>query len=106
MELIFIGLASFIVIVGAILMFVGNRLMKKTVVEEVKYTVDNNKEITIEDANLNEVMIEVAKLEGGKVNLTIAQIKDVAKALNDYVGDDTVYDALRAGWLNRKLAER
>jgi len=48
-----------------------------------------------ESVNLNDVMVEITKLEGGAVNLSIAQIKEVCKVLNDYVGEDVIYDNLK-----------
>lgn len=106
MELLILALASAIVLVGAILMFIGQKLIKKTTVEEVNYTVDNNKIPTLEDANLNHIMVEIASIEGGAENLTIAQIKEVTKVLNDYVGDDILYNALRKSWLHKELKNR
>ena len=105
MEIMFLGLSVFVLLFGAILMFIGNRMMKTTIVEKENYTVDNNKKPTIEDANLNQIMVEICKLEGGKVNLPIAQIKEVAKTLNDYAGNDAVYKALRVAWLEKELAK-
>lgn len=40
--------------------------------------------------NLNELAKEVAKLEGGKKNLSIAQIKEVIKCLSILIYEDCV----------------
>ena len=42
--------------------------------------------------NQNEVAVEVAKKEGGKVNLTIAQIKETVKCYNQVILSKTGID--------------
>ena len=42
--------------------------------------------------NQNKVAVEVAKKEGGKVNLTIAQIKETIKCYNEVILKKTGID--------------
>lgn len=44
--------------------------------------------------NLNELAKEISKLEGGKINLPIAQIKEVLKCLGAILAELETSDAL------------
>ena len=56
------------------------------------------------DMNMNDIAKEVARLEGGKKQLSIAQIKEVLRCLSDMAADNKeVLDALYTYAIKRAM---
>lgn len=102
MDLTILIVAGIILVIGAVLLFIGITAQRKINIEETEYKIDNNKKTyTANDANLNEIFVTLSEMEGGKVNLTIAQIKELARVMNDYTGEDEIYNALKEAWVKK-----
>lgn len=105
-----VGLVAIVLlfVTANLLLMKGNKVAKENCCEAIPKKIEMCEcsetfhKIT-EKVNLNDVMVEICKLEGGAVNLNIAEIKEVCKVLNDYVGDDVIYDNLRFAFEDKRL---
>lgn len=56
--------------------------------------------------NMNTLVRKICELEGGKVNIPIAQVKEIMRVARDIMVDDFDYLKVWELYLKRKMRER